>query len=284
MRLGRQRNRRRADAQEYRAHLWAAVRRAVAAFAKGLLAVAVAAGVVASAYFGVRWALRSPAFAIDKVSFVGLKQATQPELMKLSGLSGGENFFRVDPSAVEQAMIAHPWVRRVEVQRRFPHELIVHVQEFTAVAVASLGQLYLLDPEGRPFKRVQAADRVDLPRVTGIGREQFLRDRQGSAQRFQEAAELMAQYRQLEPSDPVSELRVEGAGLALVSQSGIEIRFGEGDRAAKFARLKRVRLELARRGLSARSIRLDNRVRPGWVAVRLASAAVDGSGAPGTED
>jgi len=279
MRLGRQRNRRRTDAQQYRDHLSAAFRRLVAAIVKGLLAVAVAAGVLAGLFFGCRWALRSPALAITKVSFVGLREASEPELIKLSGFSLGQNFFRVDTSAVEQAMMAHPWVQHAEVQRRFPHELIVHIQEFTAVAVASLGQLYLLDSEGRPFKRVQTADRVDLPLVSGMSREQYLRDRQATTQRFQEAAELMAEYRRLELPDPAAEVRIEGAGLTLISRSGVEIRFGEGDRAAKFARLRRIRFELARRGLSARSIRLDNRVRPGWIAVRLTSATLGGGGA-----
>ena len=260
------------------------LRRVLVAIAKGLLAVAMAAGLVAGGYFGVRWALKSPAFAINKVSFVGLREAAQPELMKLSGLSLGENYFRVDPAALEQAMMGHPWVRRAEVQRRFPHELIVQIQEFMAVAVASLGQLYLLDAEGRPFKRIQTADRVDLPLVTGISREQYLRDRPACTQRFQEATELMARYRRLESSDPVAEVRIEGAGLTLISRSGVEIRFGEGDREAKFARLKRIRFELARRGFSARSIRLDNRVRPGWIAVKLASAALDEGGLRSAEE
>src|SRR5262249_29229459 len=284
MRLGRQRNRRRADAQQHRARISAAFLRVLAAVGKALLAAAVAGAVAAGAVFRLRWGLRSPAFAITKVSFLGLKEASGPELMKLSGLSLGQNFFRVDSSALEQAMMAHPWVRRAEVQRRFPHQLMVQIQEFTAVAVAALGQLYLLDPEGRPFKRVQAPEGVDLPLVTGISREQYLRDRPGFTQRFQDAAELMAQYRQLERSDPVAEVRIEGAGLALISRSGVEIRFGEGDRAAKFARLKRIRLELGRRGFSPRSIRLDNRVRPGWIAVKLAGAAVDGRGLRGTEE
>jgi len=145
---------------------------------------------------------------------------------------------------------------------------LIQVDEFKAIAIVSLGQLYLLNAEGRPFKRVQPSDSMDLPRVTGISREQYLREPETASARLQQATEMMADYRRLDPTDPPSELRLEATGITLISQSGVEIHFGEGERAAKFARLRRIRSELSRRGLLAQSIRLDNRVRPGWIAVR----------------
>ena len=277
MNLGRHRNRRRPDAQQRKAKLELACRRLAWLAAKGVLVIALAAGAVAGAVFTYGWALRSPQLALTKISFRGLRQVTGAELLQLTGLSLGENIFRVDCSGLAQSIASHPWVRRAEVHRRIPHELLIQVDEVKPIAIVSLGQLYLLDAEGRPFKRVQPSDSVDLPRVTGISREQYLREPGTASARLQRAAEMIADYRRFDPTDPISELRLEAMGMTLISQSGVEIHFGEGERAAKFARLRRVRSELSRRGLWAQSIRLDNRVRPGWIAVRPSRGSAEGN-------
>ena len=192
MKLGRHRNRRRPDAQQRKAKLLLACRRLARTAAKGVLLIALAAGAVAGSVFTYRWALRSPQLALTKISFLGLRQVTGAELLQFTGLSLGENIFRVDSAGLEQAIGSHPWVRRAEVHRRIPHELLIKVDEFKAIAIVSLGQLYLLDAEGRPFKRVQPSDSVDLPRVTGISREQYLREPETASARLQQAAEMMA--------------------------------------------------------------------------------------------
>jgi cell division protein FtsQ len=276
MKLGRHRNRRKPDARQRRAKLKLAFGRLARLVGKGVLLIALAAAAVAGSVFTYRWALRSPQLALTHVSFRGLHQVADTELLQLTGLSLGDNIFRVDCSSLEQAVASHPWVRRAKVHRRIPHELLIQVDEFKAIAVVSLGQLYLLDAEGRPFKRIQPSDSVDLPRVTGISREQYLREPEVASARLQQATEMMADYRRFDPTDPLAELRLEAGGMTVISQSGVEIHFGEGERAAKFARLRRIRSELSRKGLLAQSIRLDNRVRPGWIAVRPFETGAEG--------
>jgi cell division protein FtsQ len=276
MKLGRHRNRRRPDAQQRKAKLKLACGRLARLAAKGLMRIALAAGVVAGSMFAYRWALRSPQLALTTIAFRGLHEVTEAELLQFTGLALRENIFRVDCSSLEQAIASHPWVRRAKVDRRIPHQLLIQVDEFKPIAIVSLGQRYLLDAEGRPFKRVQPSDSVDLPRVTGISREQYLREPEAASARLQQATEMMADYRRFDPTDPLSEIRLEAIGITLISQSGVEVHFGEGERAAKFARLRRIRSELSRKGLLAQSIRLDNRVRPGWIAVRPSRTSAEG--------
>ncbi|HYO69285.1 MAG TPA: cell division protein FtsQ, partial [Archangium sp.] len=45
-------------------------------------------------------------------------------------------------------------------------------------------------------------------------------------------------------------------------------------------RLSRVREELRARGLSAEVIHLENRARPGWVAVKISSPVSERNGGP----
>src|SRR5260370_11601113 len=125
MKLGRHRNRRRPDAQQRRAKLKLACGRLARLAAKGVLLIALGAGAVAGSVFTYRWALRSPQLALTTISFRGLRQVTEAELLQLTGLSIGENIFRVDCSGLEQAVASHPWVRRAAVQLRPPRHLFL---------------------------------------------------------------------------------------------------------------------------------------------------------------
>jgi len=148
-------------------------------------------------------------------------------------------------------------------------------------ALAVLGELYVLDEEGEPFKRVTPGDGLDLPLVTGLDREGYVADPDVARKRFRSALEVARAYAQLSSgkAERLSEVRMEAQGLALVTVSGQEVRLGEGNSDVKLQRLARVRRELDARGLAAEIIHLDNRARPGWVAVKISSPASERSGA-----
>src|SRR5260370_40163324 len=162
MKLGRHRNRRRPDAQQRRAKLKLACGRLARLAAKGVLLIALGAGAVAGSVFTYRWALRSPQLALTTISFRGLRQVTEAELLQLTGLSIGENIFRVDCSGLEQAVASHPWVRRAEVQRRAAHARFCLATGVKSHAAVSLGRHYQFKAQGRPLHEGQPAAAAGL--------------------------------------------------------------------------------------------------------------------------
>ncbi|MGA9524518.1 MAG: FtsQ-type POTRA domain-containing protein [Myxococcaceae bacterium] len=243
-----------------------------------VLRVAVVIGLSGGLYFGAthgyRWATTSPTFALEDVTFTGHSRSTEGELLRLAGLAFGQNLFRMDVAALERAMDAHLWVRHVEVTRHFPSRIAVEVEEFEPAALVSLGELYLLDREGAPFKKLQAGDELDLPLVTGMTREEYVASPEKASGQFRAALELMAAWSgSKEDGTPafgdVSEIRIAKDGMTVVTEKGVEVRMGLDDTPAKLARLEKVRSELTRRGLEAEIVHLDNRARPGWVTVKL---------------
>ncbi len=279
MAFGKSRNRRRHDAAQKKAAVKGAVRAHGASVGKGLLATLLTVGLVWGGVEVRAWALASPSFQLRQVSFTGLARASRAELVRLSGLAAGQNLFALDVGALERAMHQHPWVREVEVSRHFPAAVAVRVVEHAPAAMVVLGELYVLDEVGEPFKRVTPGDGLDLPLVTGVEREEYVKDEAGVRARLRAALEVVRAYGALQPGrhERLSEVRLEGEALVLVTMAGQQVRLGEGEAEAKLSRLERVRRELSSRGLAAEVIHLDNRARPGWVAVKLSNPASERS-------
>jgi cell division protein FtsQ len=228
------------------------------------------------AWIGLRldaWASTSPHFALRTVRVQGLHRATEKELLRLAGVAPGTNLWSLDPSAVAQTMSAHPWVRTVEVTRSLPDTLQLRVEERTPVALASLGDLYVVDADGAPFKRVSPAESLDLPLLTGLTREQAEKDPAGTAVRLREALGVVDVYQHAFERPRLSEIQLGEAGFELITADGVRVVLGRDDLDGQLRRLQRIRDELQHRGLAAAAIHLENRVRPGWVAVQVKSAS-----------
>jgi cell division protein FtsQ len=224
-----------------------------------------------------RWAHRTPQFALKAVTFQGLRRAQQADLLRLAGVSAGQNLLGLDSQAIERAIAAHPWVDQVRVTRRFPDSLSIAVKEREPAALVALGDLYLVDSEGRPFKKIEREDPADLPLITGLAREQFVEAPEQSRLRLCQMLAVAAAYARSDPppASPLAEIRMGRSGVVLVTAQGQEIWMGEGDPGGALSRLKKVRVELESRGLVAQVIHLENRTRPGWVAVKLSNGALD---------
>ena len=287
MAFGKSKNRRHQDAAQQKAAVVGAVR----THGPGVLKAIVLTGLTCALAWGAietrRWALTSPFFLLKETSFSGLHRALPGELLKLSGLTVGQNLWTLDTGALERAMATHPWLCDVEVRRHFPSSVVVEVREHVPAALVALGDLYLLDEDGEPFKRLQSEDALDLPLITGVEREDYLTDEPHTRERFKQALGLVAAYeaergdagdKGREQGERLSEVRVEPGGMVLLLAEGTQVRMGEGAVEEKLQRLARVREGLKSKGLSADVIHLDNRTRPGWVAVKLSSPVSERNG------
>jgi cell division protein FtsQ len=264
-------NRRRLDVARKASELSASAR------AHGPTALAVLGMLVGTAVAGLGareawgWATTTPRLALQDVVVRGLARATEAELLRLGPIVRGANLLSLEPTALERALAAHPWVAQVTVRREFPSRLVVEVVEHQPRALLALGELYLLDEAGVPFKRLTVGDASDLPLVTGVDREELLAHREATLARLAAAVQVVADYARTTsgPGDPLSEVHLRPEGVTLTTTSGQEVRLGEAPAAETLVRLDAVRAELKGRALSAELIRLDNRARPTWVTVQV---------------
>jgi cell division protein FtsQ len=271
------RNRRRLNQEAVKAAALSAGLRLI----KSVAIVALLVGICAATAFGTdaarEYLYTSPTFAIEKIAFEGVRHASEEELTRLSGISLGDNIFQADLLAAEKALAGHSWVRRISLERDYPRAVVVRVIEHEPVALGDLGGLYYVDEQGRPFKKLAPGEEGDLPILRGISREEYSAHEEESEALFREALSAMAAYREsgLEGRAPLSEVKVDRVdGLTLFcGKEAVAVKVGTQDYAEKLARLDQLFTELTRRGARAEVIHLDNRTRPGWVAVQLAQGA-----------
>jgi cell division protein FtsQ len=229
-----------------------------------------------------RFLSHGEALRITEVRFEGLSRATADELAALSPVRPGDNVLAADLGGMEKALAKHPWVRSADVTRRLPRALDVRVEERRAVALVELGGLYLVDRHAEPFKRALPGDGLDLPLVTGLDREDYVRRRAELEPVLAGALALIESYAAtpLGGKAPVSEVHVDlENGITLyVGEQGTQVRLGSGDLPQKLARLEKALDALGAGGRKAEVVHLDNRTHPTWVTVRVAGGGDEPGG------
>lgn len=185
-----------------------ALRRSLPAVA-ALIALAVLA---AGLWRGHRWLTHSPRFAITEIAIQGAHRVDPALLRARLPVHVGDNAF-IELDALARAVRDEPWVAGAEVRRVLPHTIAIAIREHVAAALVELGELYLVDADGRPFKRaaLEAGEADGLPVITGLDRAAFTADPAGAAATIAGAIAALARWRSAD-RPAIGELHVDPHG------------------------------------------------------------------------
>lgn len=119
------------------------------------------------------WALfaglqRMPVFPLREIVVVGDVRHVSPEQIEDVGSRAlGGNFFTVDLVAAQQIFSTLPWVRKVELRRRWPDAIELRIEEHEVVArwQDGSGQARLVNRQGEVF---EATSETNLPTLVGV--------------------------------------------------------------------------------------------------------------------
>lgn len=225
----------------------ALVRIAAWTLAIGLVALPVVA-VLNGWIAGERWPMQRLAVTGEfrQVDEAAVREAVLPYVQR--------GFFAVDLDGVRDDVAALPWVDRVEVRKRWPDRLEVHLSEHTPVARWADGRM--LSEDGLLFAAAPGA---------GTGLPLF----DGPEARI---GELMSFHSLVRPLFLPLGLQVDQVHLSargsweLVLDDGTRIEAGRGDPQARLARFARMLPQL-RRDPARRVARADLRYTNGFAIV-----------------
>jgi cell division protein FtsQ len=230
---------------------------------------------VAIAYGAERYATTSPRFAIREFGVKGNRHHSAAELAKIAGIEHGQNLFSVDARAAEGRLLENPWVKHAKVGRELPGTLRIEVVERDAVAVTTLDDsLYLVTPEGEPFKAAEPGDPTDLPIITGVTVRDLAIDRARAVERLGVGLEVLRDYESL-PLSRIYEaeeahLAPDGSVVLTVGKKGTALYLGKGPWRQKLLMAVRVIGKAQAAGGELPGIVfLDNEAHPERVVVRM---------------
>ena len=153
------------------------------------VAAVAALGVIGGGgWAGYRWLTTSPRFAITAITIAGTHHAAPEDLRAQLPIHPGDNVF-AGLAGVSRAVRANPWVAGAEVHRILPHTIAIEIREHAAAAIVALGELYLADASGHPFKRaeLETGEGEGLPIITGIERTSYAANPDAAAATVREA-------------------------------------------------------------------------------------------------
>ena len=141
-----------------------------------LIGLAVIGAIGGTAWAGYRFVTTSARFAIIAIDVRGNHHVTADQVRAALPVAIGDNVFAANVDSLTRELRTNPWVATAEAHRILPRTLVIDVREHEPIAVADLGGLYLVDADGKPFKRAELDETAGLPIVTGLDRTAFVAD------------------------------------------------------------------------------------------------------------
>lgn len=181
---------------------------------RSLPALAATAGITvigAGTWAGYRFITTSERFAITSIEVSGETHLSADQIRAALPVKLGDNVFATNLGKVADSLRSTPWIASVSVHRVLPRTLVVEVTEHAPVAMVELGDLYLVDATGNPFKRAQleSGDGANLPVITGIDRATYEAEPGPTAATITATLAALATWRE-EPSRPaIGELHLD---------------------------------------------------------------------------
>lgn len=230
--------------------------RAVGLVAAGLLLVA---GLAALGMAGTRWLLTAPRFAVSEVEVRGTSRLTREDVVRASGITRGQNIFRLDPNAVRMGVEALAPVRRADVIRAWPNRVTVVIEERRPFTLVHAGRLHWVDEEGVALAQERRAVAVELPVISGLTDDELAAARRAPSPRVAAGLSLIRML--LRTGSPltsqISEVDVSRQdGPVLYTVDGVEVRLGKEEWDARIPRLLGVLAQLASSGEAVSAIDL----------------------------
>ncbi len=227
------------------------------------------------AVVGVAWALllagrevhdyatTSARFEVKHIIYAPTEHVDDDSLRELLAIDPGTNILACDLDELSERIATHPWVALVTVTRNLPDTLEIEVVEHDAAALVLAGRFYLVNTEGRAFKRVERGERGELPIITGIDREALAEAKQEPVPQLVEALDLISLYESKQrPRLGEVHLGEDGAVTLYTAESGTALHLGREEFADRLERWDALRAALGSRADALAVVHLDHESKP----------------------
>jgi cell division protein FtsQ len=192
------------------------------------------------------YAFTSDKFNLQTITFYDCKQSKPKQLEEIIRRNFPSNILRIDLHRLKTRLEKETWIKRVEIQRILPSDLVINIQERSPSAILEInGELMLADSDGTLLDTYDPVyGKLDSPVMKGfLGKdaEGFRHNREENAARIRQALDMIAEIESESLSDAgrISEIDVsDPANLKIMLVDDYaEINLGEKDFSKRFRKL-----------------------------------------------
>jgi len=200
---------------------------------------------------------------INKIEIEGARHLSRGLLLQQAGLATGLSLLAVRPGRVERALMAHPWIAKADVSRKWPDGLSLKIQERYPVALVQIGEeLLYMDRQGMLFKPLSPGDPHNFPVITGLTPEQFRHSAGELPEAVAQTFQLMEVLKTTPPPlnlENISEIHVDlERGFTLYANGvGVALDVGFKDYSEKLQKFAQLWPVLVQKGLLAKTWRIN---------------------------
>lgn len=116
---------------------------------------------------GIIYTMVSPIFNINKISVNGNSTVTTEKIINLSGLTTGENIFRINKNNIKKSIMKNGYIDNVSIKRVLPDEIEITVEERTSTYIIEYGDGYAYINNQGYFLEI-SKEKKNLPTIIGI--------------------------------------------------------------------------------------------------------------------
>ncbi|MBQ6999360.1 MAG: FtsQ-type POTRA domain-containing protein [Clostridia bacterium] len=118
--------------------------------------------------------LLSPIFNISEITVVGNDRLDAEAVIKASGITVGTNVFKVNTAKSEKQLSTMAFVDKVNVMRKFPAKIEIHVTESKEIAyIFFIGNYVGIDETGKILEIKPKDAQLELPIILGTNVTEF---------------------------------------------------------------------------------------------------------------
>ena len=198
----------------------------------------------------------SPVFQIKEMRVAGAEKLKEDEIIQLSALSYGDQFFGARLSDARNNIETHPYIREASVKRKGVSTINIVVSERQEYAIIPyMGSYIYLDQEQYVLDVTEGILSSNICLITGIDFIGFnigQKVQPSHANHLEDAYQILAAAIEADILDILSEINVDESGqIRIMTFNGIEALMGHVDRPAySVLALKEALITLHTRNLS----------------------------------
>ena len=170
-------------------------------------------------------------FTARQIEVTGIRRLSREHVLDIAGIGRDTNILAVNLATTRKRLLAEPWIAEATVSRKIPSGLELHITEEQPLAFLEMegGHGFLINAEGRAFKRQEPASAGDLPRVRGLSHADLPVAGQPETEAFEAVMRLLTLAKK--SGGPLSLTSIRR--IQVDREIGVSVAVGEADRAIK---------------------------------------------------